>query len=48
MNKILSLCFVVLAVVMAGGCKDSKNEGHKPMVYNPTKASPGSFSGDYG
>ncbi|MEZ8054913.1 Ig-like domain-containing protein [Vibrio atlanticus] len=44
MNKILSLCFVVLAVVMAGGCKDSKNEGHKPMVYNPTKASPPDLS----
>ena len=44
MKKILSLCFVVLAVVMAGGCKDSKNEGHKPMVYNPTKASPPDLS----
>ncbi|MFA0629822.1 Ig-like domain-containing protein [Vibrio sp. 10N.222.49.A3] len=44
MKKTLSLFFVALAVVTAGGCKDSKNEGHKPMVYKPTKASPSELS----
>ncbi|SBS64713.1 Ig-like domain-containing protein [Vibrio atlanticus] len=44
MKKLLSLFFIVLAVVTTGGCKDSKNEGHKPMVYNPTKASPPDLS----